>query len=156
MQEKVNLSKNKIKKGYYLNLQKLYRNRGDNMNVIAKRLREASLDLPIEYLNEATRKFINTHSHEIKEIIKKLINEHDELKNKPSDEIARSKLVIDYLNDYVLENELDYIDVLSDILQKNGIQDAESEAKDSLYSDGVPFFSNSDLITKLVKELKGQ
>ena len=126
------------------------------MNVIAERIRRASLDLPIEYLNEATKKFINTHSYEIKEIIKKLINEHDALKNKPSDEIARSKLVIDYLNDYVLENELDYIDVLSDILQKNRIQDAENEAKDSLYSDGVPFFSNSDLITELVKELKGQ
>lgn len=70
MQEKVNLSKNKIKKGYYLNLRKLYRNRGDSMNIIAKRIREASLDLPIEYLNEATRKFINTHSYEIKEIIK--------------------------------------------------------------------------------------
>jgi hypothetical protein len=129
------------------------------MNVIAKRLREASLDLPIEFLNEATRKFINTHSHEIKEIIKKLINEHDELKNKPSDEIARSKLVIDYLNDYVLENEDDYVNILSDILcSKGGMieQAAESEAKDSLYSDGVPFFSNSDLITELIKELKGQ
>ena len=126
------------------------------MNVIAKRIREASLDLPIEYLNEATRKFINTHSREIKETIKKLISENDNLKNKSSDEIAMSKIVIDYLNDYVLENELDYIDVLSDILQKNGVQDAENEAKDSLYSDGVPFFSNSDLIAKLVKELKGQ
>lgn len=129
------------------------------MNVIAKRIREASLDLSVEFLNEATKKFINTHSHEIKEIIKKLINEHDELKNKPSDEIAQSKLVIDYLNDYVLENEDDYIDILGDILcSKGGIieQTAKSEAKDSLYSDGVPFFSNSDLIAELVKELKGQ
>ena len=126
------------------------------MNVIAKRICEASLDLPIEYLNEATRKFINTHSHEIKEMIKKLINENNNLKNKSSDEIAMSKLVINYLNDYVLENEDDYIDVLSEILSENGILDAESEAKDSLYSDSVPFFSNSDLITELVKELKGQ
>jgi len=123
------------------------------MNVIARRICAMDED---NFINKATRKFIQTHSYEIKEIIKKLISEHDELKNKSSDTIAGSKIVIDYLNDYVLENEDDYINVLSGILNENGIPDAESEAKDSLYSDGVPFFSNSDLISELVKELKGQ
>jgi hypothetical protein len=107
-------------------------------------------------INTALRNFIKKHSYDLKQHLKDIIK--NEFPNTSSEEIAHSRYVVDFINDYVLNNEDDYIDELANLIKDDNLTyyDAKSEAQDSLYSDNLPVFTNIDAVISLIKELKGE
>ena len=104
-------------------------------------------------LNEALKKFINTHSYEIKELIMSWCRRDAKFYERTAEDIL-SKQILQDIEKYIQESD-DYADILLDILSDS----YEDKIVDTIIEDAYLSINLSEqmpLLISLVEDLKNR